>query len=263
VTGGGVLTAEDYTIVVPSRKRTHNMPTILNLLPTAIVCVEEVEVPDYVAAGVPRERILSHPPLQGHAPVVNWMLHAIKTPIFIEVDDDFVGVQCTVGSTRKITNPRDILQIIINAAQNCHDLGLGVFCFSRNPNPAMTKPDKKPVVPVQPVSCVFGTMNAARHRLYDVSFPGRAAIDYTLRTLLDDRALYCDNRFYFDFGRIFSGRGGNVGVVTTEQYQRTSEALVKKWGEYLSFKAPGFAKGKRASSPMSIRVSRTNDSAQK
>jgi hypothetical protein len=259
-----LLTERDYTIVVPSRARSHNMPTILALLPTAIICIEEKEIPDYVAAGVPRERILPHPPMVGHAPVVNWMLHSIKTRIFIEVDDDFVGVRCMVGSGRYIRSPRDILQIILNAAQNCWDLGLGVFCFTRSANPGMTKPDFRPISAVCPVSCVFGTMNSARYRLYDTSLPGRAAIDYTLRTLQEDRLLYSDQRFYFDFGRIFSGRGGNVGLVTTEQYQATTDALKKKWGEYLSFAIPKYLKQKkRGSSPMSIRVSRTNPSAQR
>jgi hypothetical protein len=52
----------DYAIVVPSRRRPHNMPTIRALLPTAMVCVDEREIADYQLF-VPGERLLAHPPM--------------------------------------------------------------------------------------------------------------------------------------------------------------------------------------------------------
>jgi hypothetical protein len=85
----------------------------------------------------------------------------------------------------------------------------------------------------------------------------REDLDFTLQTLLEDRIVLGDCRWYFDHGRIFSGRGGNVGLTTSEQFAHTTKDLVAKWGRFVGTSRPGFMKGQRQStSPMSIRVER-------
>ncbi len=88
--------------------------------------------------------------------------------------------------------------------------------------------------------------------------PGRADFDFTLETLLHDRILYADCRFYFDHGRIFSGLGGNVGLISDADFKLATERLHKKWGRYISTKKPGYNKGASNVQSMGIRVRRQN-----
>jgi hypothetical protein len=251
----------DYQIFVPSRKRAHNMPVIRSLLPSAIITVDEVEADDYRPV-VPADKLLLHPPMKGLYAVINWAQEHFKNDILIEVDDDFNGVQVNTGSKRKLTNPDEILAVIENAARACKDLGLTAFCFSRTPNTTVVRPDVRPLVPVQSVCMAFGIMGAARHRKYNLEFVGRGDADWTLQTLLDDRCVYADIRFFFDGGDAFGGRGGNVGLVTPEVFEATSRDLIRKWGKSLMFKAPAYVKNRQVA-PIRINVSRTNKTAQR
>lgn len=253
--------AIDYAIYVPSRKRVHNMPAIRALLPSAIICVDEREIDDYKDA-VPADKLLPHPPMEGLFGVINWMMDHCKAEIFIEIDDDFCGVRVITEPSRFITDPDEILAIIENAARCCKDLGLTTFCFARTPNIIVTRSDMRPVMPVQPVCNAFGVMGAARHRYYNTQYLGRGDVDWTLRTLLEDRCVYADVRFYFDCGNVFAGRGGNVGIVTPDQFEKTSRLLKQQWGKTVSFKAPAYQKNRQVAA-IKIAVSRTNKTAQK
>jgi hypothetical protein len=250
------------SIVVPSRKRVHNMQTLLGLLPTATICVDEREADDYRAA-VPAPQLLLHPPMDGGLPeVMNWIIDNVKAPILVTLDDDFQGVQATTGSQRYITDPEEILAIIENAARCCADLGLGAFCFSRTPNTTVIRPSERPIVPTQMVAGCRGVMNAARHRKYRVHMHGRADLDWTMQTLLEDRCIYADIRFYFDFGPSYAGRGGSVGLITADGFEAATRALKQRWAGCLVYKAPGWVK-KRNVAAMGIKVSRTNKRAQR
>jgi hypothetical protein len=238
------------------------MPLLLRLLPTAVVCVDEAERDDY-AAVVPAPQLITHPTMQGGLPpVLNWIMDHEKAPILITMDDDFQGVQATTGSQRFITDADEILAILENAARNCQDLGLGAFCFSRTPNTTVIRPEERPIVPTQAVASCRGVMGPARHRKYRLDMHGRADLDWTMRTLLEDRCIYADIRFYFDFGPIYTGRGGSVGLITPEVFEASSKALKQHWPGCLSFKAPGYLRTRNVTA-MSIRVSRTSKLAQR
>jgi hypothetical protein len=251
----------DYTIAVPSRKRTHNMWLIRELLPSAVICIDERERDDYERF-VPSSNLLLHPPMEGSATVKNWMIDNIASPILIFIPDDFVGVRVNTGSKRFITNAQDILAILENAATCCADLGLTAFCFSGTPNTTMVRPDERPIVPVQSMFRALGLMGAARHRKYREDIPGRADFDLTLRTLFLDRCIYADVRFFFDCGAVFAGRGGNVGLVTAEAFTAGTREIVRTWGRYASLKPPAFSKN-RSVAVLGLRVSRTNKIAQR
>ncbi len=251
----------DLRIVVPSRKRAHNMATIQWLLPSALICVDEREADDYLQA-VPRSKLLLHPPMDGLPRVINWMQRAVDAAILVEVDDDFQGVQCNVGAKRYITDAEDILAIIENGARCASDLGLSAFCWSRTANVTIIDPVHRPIVPTQSVCNAFGILGPARHREYDPSLLGRADVDWTMRTLHQDRCVFADVRFYFDCGRVFGGRGGNVGLVTPEGFKEVSLAIKRRWGRYVSFRAPAFQKNRNVAA-IRLNVSRTNKTAQK
>jgi hypothetical protein len=256
------VSTPEYSIVVPSRKRVHNMAVIRYLLPTAIICVDEREVDDY-ARRVPKQNLLLHPPMDGKPRIMNWLMDEPSlAETLIVIDDDFCRVLTTMGKVRSITNAQDILALLENAARNCRDLELTTFCFSRTANPAMLKSDVRPLRAVHPVTNVFGVMGAARRRKFDTAIVGRSDFDWTLETLLHDRLVYADTRFFFDCGRVFAGRGGMVGLVSPDAFKNSTQLIANKWGSSVSFKPPGFVKKKSVDS-MSIRVSRTNPTAQK
>lgn len=126
-------------IVVPSRKRAHNMMLLRELLPSATVCVEESERDDYLRE-VPKEKLWLHPPLKNAADCRNWIIDNAKEDIIVMVDDDFCGVRVTVGSHRFITDHEEILGIIENSARCCQDLNLSAFCWSGTPNTTFIHP---------------------------------------------------------------------------------------------------------------------------
>lgn len=251
----------DYAIVVPTRKRAHNMETIRWLLPTAKVCVDERDVEQY-APYVDASRMLVHPPIDGLPGTINWMLEHVPQEVLVEIDDDFQGVQVNVGSRRFITDPDEILAIIENGITVCRDLGMTTFCWSRTPNTTIINPAMRPIVPTQSVCNAFGLMGAARRRKYDTSLLGRADVDWSLRTLLEDRAVVADVRYYFDCGRVLGGRGGNVGLVTPEIFKNSTRAIAERWGRHVSFKQLPFQKNRDVAA-VRISVTRTNKTAQK
>ena len=79
-----------------------------------------------------------------------------------------------------------------------------------------------------------------------------------MQTLLDDRVLLCDCRWYFDHGPCFSGKGGNVGILQDDAWKASSEALFAKWGKYLGKSVPCFRKTQSRVDAMSIRDGRRN-----
>ena len=151
------------------------------------------------------------------------------------IDDDLKNVT-SIRTQKRTMDPEIILQIIENSMHVCFDLGLGVFCFNRNRNPRDYTPYDPIALCSNPMSCTVGLLGPARHRAYSDEFPGRSDWDYHMRTLLVDRMLYADRRFYFDHGRVF--RGGNVGIVTSEMVERSTKLLNKRWGRYLDISKP-------------------------
>jgi len=230
-----------YQIVIPSRGRPHNIKTMLSMLPDAFFCVDERERKDYAA--VPKKQLLIHPPTTGAPAARNWIIKNTSAPCLIQSDDDLVGVRSNVGSKRFITDADEVMQIIENSVTCCADLKLTTFCYSRTANTTVVRPEEKPIVPTQQVYGLWGVMNKARHRLYDETLRSRADLDWTMRTLLEDRIVLADIRFYFDFGSSFSGMGGQSGLVTPDDFKRSTEIVAKRWGTSISFRRPGWMKG--------------------
>ena len=231
-----------YQIVVPSRGRPDNCKTLLAMMPDAYICVDDREQKDY-ALHVPKKQLLVHPKSSGAPAARNWIIRNTTAPCLIQSDDDLVGVRCNVGSKRFLTDPDEVMSIIENAVTCCADLKLTTFCFSRTANTTIVRPDERPFVPTQQVYGLWGVMGKARHRLYDETLKSRADLDWTMQTLLEDRIVLADVRFYFDFGSSFSGQGGQSGLVTPDDFKRSTEIVAKRWGTAISFKRPGWMKG--------------------
>ena len=250
----------DYAIVIPSRRRSHNMPIVRSLLPTATICVEDSEADDYLPF-VPKEKLLVHPHVEGAGPgVFNWITEHVDAPILVRCDDDLENVQSNTGSKRRIVDPEQILAIIENAMRACHDLGLTGFCWSRTPNTTVIHPEYRPIVPTQMMAGILGVMGAARSRKQDIAMSSRCDLDFSLDMFLKDRCIYADIRYFFDFGLAGEGRGGGVGLTTTEKIVSGTKLLRQRWGRYVSEqRRPG-----GSSRPVKIRPNlRTNSRAQR
>lgn len=235
----------NYRLVVPSRGRPDNMYRIQSMLPTATIVVAEAERDAY-AREVDAERLVTHPGQEGGVSglprVYNWLQENFEEDVLVEIDDDLQKVMVWSGEgSRKIwlkmVDPEDILQIIENGVQLAIDLDISTFCWAKSQNAAFLKPDHRPYTPTGLVANAFGVRGPARHRNYDPEMIGRTSIDWTLRTLLQDRAILMDKRVFFDCGKIFGGVGGNAGMVTAEKYKLATDRLKERWGRHVRFGA--------------------------
>ena len=230
------------------------MPRLLRLLPSAIVAVAESEKSEYQAV-VPAKQLIFHHDLPRLVDIRTWINQTIQEDCLMMVDDDFLGViPQVVRLQRRVTDPAIIEQVIENAHQCTEDLGLTVFCWTRTRNNFLADPEMLPIRLVQPMAGSFGMRGAAQSRRFD-AVPDREDVDFTLQTLLHDRVLFAEMRWYFDHGRSFAGRGGNVGKITEEQFKASTAILLQRWGKYIGLGSPGFQKN-RSTTPMSIRVKR-------
>ena len=215
---------------------------------------------------MPENKLLLHPPLPNMPHIHNWMVECealAKYPTLIRMDDDLRRVMA-LGSSRprSITDPHEILTIIENSACVCEDLELGVFCWSRQGNTLLIGDlFQRPMRPVQPVFSAFGLMNGARRRKLDPALHGRADVDFTLRTLLEDRIVYADMRFYFDFGPAVAGSGGSAGMINQSDFAEVTKKLARRWGKYFDLSrktSKGRGNRKRESIGGNIKVLRSN-----
>jgi hypothetical protein len=238
------------------------MERVQRLFPTATICVDEREEEEYRKVVDPAN-LLVHPPMDRLGRVMNWLFETVKEETIVEIDDDVTCAWTTVGKPRKITAAHDLLAIIDNAFVATTDLDLTAFTFAKTRNITVIDPWLRPILPVQGVAVVMGLRGKARQTLYDVeAFGGRADVDYTLEILKRDRAIYCDSRFYFANGRIFGGRGGNVGLIQHGEFEQATERLTQKWGRYVTTSTPNYQKKQgRSVKPVSISVSRQNPTA--
>jgi len=233
----------DYRIFVPSKGRPQNMHRIQTLLPTATIVVAQDEYHRY-AMEVEAKNLVTHPGASegvvGLPSVYNWCIEHFDEATVIEADDDLENVFCWTGegsrrNFKKMSDHRDILQIMENMVQLAEDLDITAFGWTKSMNAAFAKMDHRPFHPVGLVSNVFGVRGAARRRPYDPAMIGRASIDWTLRTLLKDRCVMIDKRVFFDCGKIFGGSGGNAGIVTSEKFRLSTERLKETWGRHVRF----------------------------
>lgn len=248
-------------IVTLSRGRPKNMEMMQALVPDITVVVDKAEEADYLRY-VDRERLVTHPGKRGAPAVRNWILKNIGADIVVMLDDDLKGVRCNVGSMRYITNPDEIRDIIYNAAQNCLDVGVNVFGFSRTENVMWLKAEVEPIKPMHPIYGCVGVIGNAKRIEYDEGLPSRADLDWTMSVLLRERVVYADVRFTFDFGASFTGSGGNSGLVSGDDFRESMIAVKRRWGKAIKVGGVGMG-GDRTTSAGSIRVSRKNRTAQR
>lgn len=236
------------------------------MFPSATITIEDSEAEEYAnvfGKDVVENEFVLHPPLFGFPEVFNWCMRYFDEPILIYVDDDVVGMRTTITpGSHNIKGPDDILAVIENSVQVICDLDLSVFGYARTTNTMVIDPINAPFYASGDVCVVFGIRGPARHREFDGRFFGRADIDWTLRTLRDDRLVYQDLRYYFDNQRTFAGAGGNVDLFSKKQRKSATELLYRTWGSAAIRKLRPEQK-KRATIPITLSAPRRNKNALK
>ena len=178
---------ETRRIVVPSRRRVHNMERMLKLLPTATICVAKAEKADY-AAVVPRKRLLLHDDIPNLIAIRNWLLGKIQEDCVVMIDDDLRGIRRTIGRNTLVTDPAMIAQVIENGHRVAEDLDIGVFCWTRTMNEFLADHECYPFRFTVPMSSSYGFRGRARSRRFDPTMTIREDLDFTLQTLLEERS---------------------------------------------------------------------------
>lgn len=257
---------ESYRIVIPSRRRTKLVQEALKLFPTATVYVDEREEADYKPV-VPDGQLVLHAPTRNLPEVGNLMMHDFTEDSIVMIDDDVQGVRIGSEGFRKLhKDPLMLLDVIENGVQIAEDAGVGLFGWSRNANP-MHYAMYDPFGVAGPICAVWIRRGPARYRKMDPLCASREDADLVMRTLVEDRIVLFDRRFYFP-AKVFGGAaGGAVDITSNEQYRSATERIMSKWSRYVELTKPSRQreKGNQKSGQLksnkdglSIRVQRRN-----
>jgi hypothetical protein len=244
-------------IVIPTKGRVKNMKTILGLFPTALITMDQSQA--HLFRGiVPKKQILPHPDMM-LIETRNWILDNVQADTVIQFNDDVVTLQRLVGGGKTYRDPKVIKAVVDNTSQCCTDLGLGVFGWSLTCNSSLLRPEIKPFRASAPISAhAFGVTGPARDRRLDTTFRGCGDFDYTLESLLHDRAIFCDCRWHFNCGGMSRGIGGQTGQITSEVLDEAQLDLRRKWGHYVGKSAARQVSKKNTWREFSVNVQRTS-----
>ncbi len=233
---------EDYAIVIPSKGRPHSALKCLSMVPRAVVYVDERDVEEYSL--IPKSQLRTHVPTKVLPEVRNLLLQDFSQPCLVQMDDDFRGVRCLIRrKTQMIREPSSVLALIENNIQLGEDLDIGLLGWNRSGN-RMLYFDGDPMNFVSPIFGTWVVRGKARSRLFDPAFFPRADVDYVMRSLVEDRIVFCDRRFYFDHGSVFSGIGGATGSSTQKQYEDVTKQLAEKWGKAIEIQKGSLTRGR-------------------
>lgn len=166
--------------------------------------------------------------VKGLGPLRNWVLDNFKEEIIVMMDDDLTNMYCLTGEfSRKITDPDEAFQIIVNTAVMAMDSGAKCFGFAQTDIRKYN--GTSPFQLNRWIGAVVGVIGR------DLRFRNdkfKVDIDFCLKNLLYNRYLWVDDRYYFNQNRN-NNTGGNSLFRTDEEYQKSLDSLKRKWGVYL------------------------------
>lgn len=242
----------DLKIIIPTRQRARAVKRTLFLIPSATLLLHESEKDEYVEQ-------LGHVPIITHnitgslAKIRQYALDTIKEDCVFFCDDDLKAVR-SLQSTTVYKDSDVILQIILNGYRIAKDLGLSLFSFNRNANPIQYY-GCDPIGLAHTAAGAFGVIG--RDINFDCRLTTREDVDFTMQVLLKNRITIQDRRFYFDFGPVWKGEGGNQGLRTSDREADDIKLLWQKWGYLLKVGvSDNRVRKKNNAGAMSIRVSR-------
>ena len=225
--------------VMPSRKRTHMMPSALKLFPWANVYVHESEYDDYLAV-VPADQLKTHNITSGIAPIREAIVSGSEADCVVSLDDDLLGVRSVLSKTGLITDPHYMKQIIDNAAYITNDLGLNMFTFGISLNPMRVRADVDPINFTPMMHPPWGQIGKGKH--YPCKHVSRHGdIELAFQAYKDSRVIYCDQRFVFENTAQAAGMGGDVTNIGSKftGYKDLYRDFKRRWGMYYQDRGNG------------------------
>lgn len=246
-----MIARSDITICVPSSRRpTQAVHVKRGLLPSALVYVAENELDTYVAAGLPRACLRTHPNLVGLARIRNFIVRQCPTEVCVQVDDDFAYVQAMAGfRVRHIRDPRALAELVFSSALVASDMGVRLFAWSNKGTPLYYK-DHDPMDLKGPVGRALGVIG--KGVVWDERLVASVDTDVTLQELLESRIVFVDQRFYWHCGSIGGNPGGLQALRTSERLTLDRGLIQAKWGRFVEVEK----KTKSGLTTNSIRVDR-------
>ena len=217
-------------IVILSRGRSDSISTT-KLLPDFIdVLVPESQKEQYEKA-ITNPIITTPDDIKGLGVLRNWCLSNFDEETVIMLDDDLFALYCNTGRhARKITDPLEVLEILVNTAIMAKDAGCGCFGFFQT--------DIRKYKPTDPFSLctwVGGVIGVIGKTIRFRNDKFKVDIDFCLTNILVKRIVWCDNRYTFYQNRD-NNKGGNAEFRNQEDYQKSCDTLKQKWGKYISIK---------------------------
>ena len=195
------------------------------------VLVPESELEEY-RRKIPNPLLTVPDDVEGLGRLRNWVLDNFEDETVVMVDDDVnYFYRLTGPTTERVEDPEEVVQVVANAAVMAKDAGLHCFGFSqtdiRKFNATM------PFCLTGWVGCLIGVIGR-KFRFRDDKF--KVDIDYCLQCMLVDRVIWIDARYWLSQSRD-NNMGGNAKFRTQEEFERSLDSLVSKWGDALKVRS--------------------------
>lgn len=218
----------DIRILILSRGRSDNVSTV-NVFPDYIELLVPESEKDLYASKYANPILTIPDDVIGLGRVRNWVLDNFKENTVVMLDDDIQRCYCISGlHARQIKDKDEMVQIIINDAVMCQDLGL--HCFGYTQTDIRKYSGCEPFKFTGWVGCVIGVVGR-KYRFRDDKY--KVDIDYCLKNMLVDRVLWIDCRYYF-FQNRDNNKGGNSIFRTADEYQKSLDSLLQTWKGWLT-----------------------------
>ena len=226
----------DLKVVIPSKDRPENVRRMAEMLPDASWVLNEAQAEIYRRAGVAKRKMILHPEdLRGIGKLRNFMLDTISNEILVWIEDDLKFILVWSGSYyKKLRKPEDIMAVITTTAQVAKDAGVSLFGWGNHAR-GMRFRKNDPFNFIGPISRAAGVVG--RKLRWDERLVGSADTDATLQSLLTDRIIFTDTRYYFNCGEIMANKGGLQAVRTKANRDRDVALVKAKWGDYVNLGA--------------------------
>lgn len=191
------------------------------------VLVPESELEDY-RQRVPNPLLTVPDSVEGLGRLRNWVLDNFTEETVIMVDDDVNHFYRLTGPlTERVEDPEEVVQVIVNTAVMAMDAG--VHCFGYAQTDIRKYNATMPFSLTGWVGCLIGVVGR-KFRFRDDKF--KVDIDYCLQCMLVDRIIWIDGRYWLSQSRD-NNLGGNAKFRTQEEFERSLDSLVSKWGDAL------------------------------
>ena len=167
--------------------------------------------------------------VKGLGEVRNWVLEHFSEEIVVMIDDDIARLYCLTGErSLEISDPDEVVQVVINTAVMAKDLGIHVFGFSQTDIRKYNGTE-----PFTLASWVGGVIGVIGRKYTFRKDKYKVDIDYCLQNLLVDRILWQDNRYLFSQKRD-NNKGGNSLFRTETDFNKSVQSLKDKWGDNIN-----------------------------